>query len=125
VLLGASTYVRVIQTGIEDLACAHAIERIRRRYGELHPDYLAVMKRPHSEPGVHERTRWQLFFTAATVVASVTSVLAGAVAGLALGYAGERLAVSTAAAIPIGIVVLAIFMRDQRRRWARAAEALL
>jgi len=54
-----------MQTGVEDLACAAAIEQIRQSYSGLHPEYQAVMNSPHREYGISERTRWQLPFTAA------------------------------------------------------------
>ena len=65
VFLGTFTYVRIMQTGVEDLACAAAIEQIRQSYSGLHPEYQAVMNNPHRESGISERTRWQLPFTAA------------------------------------------------------------
>ena len=38
VLLGVLTYVRLVQTSIEDLFYARAINRIRRHYVDLAPD---------------------------------------------------------------------------------------
>jgi hypothetical protein len=130
VFLGLFSYVRVMQTGIEDLACAYTIERIRRHYASVHPGYADVMKHrgdnsaaPVSVAHAHS-ARWQLLFTAATMISSVTSVLAGATGGLALSAAGLHLAYATVAAILTGATLFALFLVDQRRRWITASSAL-
>src|SRR5512133_1683529 len=89
VLLGTLTYLRLVQTAIEDLFYARAINRIRRHYVDLDPDaarwfvlcgyddptgVLAAMglAAPTSTP-----SRRHLLSHAATMVAVVTSIIAG------------------------------------------------
>jgi hypothetical protein len=130
VFLGLFSYVRVMQTGIEDLACAAAIARIRHRYATIDPDYAVVLPRPTGEAKPHvsledaHSARWQLLLTAATMIATVTSVLAGATASLALSAAGTPLVVATIAAIPVGVAAFALFLVDQRTRWIHASARL-
>ena len=130
VFLGLFSYVRVMQTGIEDLACAYAIERIRSHYRSVSPHYATVMPRtaadttPHLMLAFAHSARWQLFFTAGTMISSVTSVLVGASGGLALSASGTSLTGATALAIPLGAGSFALLLVDQRRRWMWASSHL-
>ena len=136
VLLGTLTYLRLVQTAIEDLFYARAINRIRRHYVDLDPDagrwfvlcgfddpagVLAAMGL--AAPGT-AHSRWHLLSHAATMVAVVTSIIGGVFVALATNAAGGgRLPV--AASATVGIVVTAagtaVFGWHQVRRW-RAAE---
>jgi hypothetical protein len=135
-LLGVLTYLRLVQTAVEDLFYARAINRIRRHYVDLDPDagrwfvlcgfddpagVLAAMGL--AAPGT-AHSRWHLLSHAATMVAVVTSIIGGVFVALATNAAGGgRLPV--AASATVGIVVTAagtaVFGWHQVRRW-RAAE---
>lgn len=137
VLLGVLTYLRLVQTAIEDLFYARAINRIRRHYVDLDPDgarwfllcgfddpagVLAAMGL--SAPGARH-SRWHLLSHAATMVAVVTSSIAGAGVALAANAAGGgRFPVAASAAVGVVVTVAgtAVFGWHQVRRW-RAAEA--
>jgi hypothetical protein len=137
VLLGILTYLRLVQTAVEDLFYARAINRIRRHYVDLDPDgarwfvlcgfddpagVLAAMGL--AAPGARH-SGWHLLSHAASMVAVVTSIIAGvgvALAGHAVG--GGRLPVAASATVGAVITVAgtAVFGWHQVRRW-RAAEA--
>lgn len=53
----------------------------------------------------------------------MTSVLAGAIAGLAFSAAGKQLAIAAASAIPTAIALFVLFLHDQQRRWTTAAKS--
>ena len=128
--LGLVSYLRVMQTGIDDLASAAAIARIREHYASLDPRYSSILpfsiddRRPHMSLAVSHSSRWQLLFTAASMISIVTSILAGATVGLALSAAGIRLAVATIASVPVGGGAFAVFLVDQRSRWIRGIRSL-
>jgi hypothetical protein len=137
VLLGILTYLRLVQTAVEDLFYARAINRIRRHYVDLDPDagrwfvlcgfddpagVLAAMGL--AAPGaVH--SRWHLLSHAATMVAVVTSIIGGVGVALAANAVGAgRLPVAASALVGVVVTVAAAaaFGWHQVRRW-RAAEA--
>jgi hypothetical protein len=137
VLLGVLTYLRLVQTAVEDLFYARAINRIRRHYVDLDPDggrwfvlcgfddpagVLAAMGL--AAPG-RAHSRWHLLSHAATMVAVVTSIIGGVGVALAASAAGGG-RVPVAASALLGVVVAVVgagaFGWHQVRRW-RAAEA--
>jgi hypothetical protein len=136
VLLGVLTYLRLVQTAVEDLFCARAINRIRRRYVELDPQaarwfllcgfddpagVLASMGL--TVPGA-AHSRWHLLSHATSMVAVVTSIIAGVGVALAANAAGgDQLSIAASAALGVLVAVAATvaFGWHQVRRW-RAAE---
>jgi hypothetical protein len=138
VLLGILTYLRLVQTAIEDLFYARAINRIRRHYVDLDPEaarwfvlcgfddpagVLAAMGL--TTPGSAAPSHGHLWSHAATMVAVVTSSIGGVGAALAANAVGAG-RVPVAASATFGVVVAvagaAAFAWHQVRRW-RAAEA--
>jgi hypothetical protein len=136
-LLGILTYLRLVQTAVEDLFYARAINRIRRHYVDLDPEAaprfllcgfddpagvlaamgLAALGATHS--------RGHLLSHAATMVAVVTSIIGGVGAALtANAVGGGRLpvAVSASLGVLVAAAATAAFGWHQVRRW-RAAEA--
>ena len=97
--VGVVTFLRLVQSSIEDIAFAHRIARLRDFYlrlpPELEPHLLvirgtraaALMQRERLAP-----SSWQLTLTTAGMVAVLNSVVVAAVAGLALAAAGVRVA---------------------------------
>jgi hypothetical protein len=136
-LLGILTYLRLVQTAIEDLFYARAINRIRRRYLDLDPEagqwfvlcgfddpagVLAAMGL--ANPGTAHSNRHLLSHTA-SMVAVVTSIIAGVGVALAAHAAGTgRLPVAASATLGVmaTVAATAAFGWHQVRRW-RAAEA--
>jgi hypothetical protein len=137
VLLGVLTYLRLVQTAIEDLFYARAINRIRRHYVDLDPDagrwfvlcgfddpagVLAAMGL--ATPGL-AHSRWHLLSHAATMAAVVTSIIAGvgvALAANAVGGGRVAVAASASVGVLVAAAATAAFGWHQVRRW-RAAEA--
>jgi ABC-type sugar transport system permease subunit len=140
VLLGILTYLRLVQTAVEDLFYARAINRIRRHYVDLDPEasrwfvlcgfddpagVLAAMGL--ASPGSAAHSHGHLWSHAATMVAVVTSIVGGVGAALAANAVGTgQLPVAASATVGVLVTVAgaAGFGWHQLRRW-RADEASL
>jgi hypothetical protein len=137
VLLGTLTYLRLVQTAVEDLFYARAINRIRRHYVDLDPDggrwFLlcgfddpaGVMAAMGLSAPAARHSRWHLLSHAASMVAVVTSIIGGVGVALAANAAGGgRFPVAASATVGVLVTVAgtAVFGWHQVRRW-RAAEA--
>src|SRR5512133_2756077 len=138
VLLGILTYLRLVQTAVEDLFYARAINRIRRHYVDLDPDaarwfvlsgyddpaeVLAAMGL--ATPGAAAPSHGHLWSHAATMVAVVTSSIAGvgmALAANAVGAGRVPVAASATFGVVVALAGAAAFGWHQVCRW-RAAEA--
>jgi hypothetical protein len=130
-VLGTVTYMRTIQSGIEDLLLSRAMARIRRFFSELQPgaanlfmlstndDAAGHMFNMGIDPG-----RRQLFYTAASAVLIVNGLVAGAFGALVSGGLGAPLSVSGGVGMVTGIVTVAVFLVDQSRRWRAAEEQI-
>lgn len=124
--LGAVTYIRVLQTAIEDYLYQRGINRIRHAYTELAPrasHYLLSIY--DDDEGVRQsqglpRSRWQGLFTMYTMIYVINSIVGGVCAGIGLGmHQSTTWAIGTAS---VGTTVLSImaFSRHQARLWKRA-----
>ena len=122
VFVGVVTFLRLVQSSLEDIAFAHRMARLRDLYlrlsPELEPYVLAVRGGRGATP---ERARptptaWQLTLTMAGMVAVVNSVVVAAVAGVALAGAGvQPLAVPLAVGALVGACALTLQQRHHRR----------
>jgi hypothetical protein len=117
--MGVVTFLRLVQSSIEDLAYAHRIGLLRSFYQhvvspELAPYLVAVDgTRPTVQRGP---SAWQLTLTAAGMVAVVNSVVVAACSGLALEAAGvDGLAIPVAAGAAIGAIAFSLHERHHRR----------
>lgn len=92
--VGVVTFVRLVQSSIEDLAYAHRIALLRSFYLRVSPDlapYLVVVEGTRATTpfgGELGPSAWQLTLTAAGMVAVVNSVVVAACAGLPLDATG-------------------------------------
>lgn len=84
-LLGIFTYERLVETSLEDVAALEAIQRIRAVYARTLPGAAEYFPRPTGPHGPNEmlpigrRPSWVgVFFTTATAIAVVNSLVAGA-----------------------------------------------
>jgi hypothetical protein len=118
--VGVVTFVRLVQSSIEDLAFAHRIALLRSFYLRVSPElepYLVVARAP--APAHGERlapSKWQLTLTAAGMVAVVNSVVMAACAGLVLEVAGvHSLAIPVAVGAVIGAAAYTLQERHHRR----------
>jgi hypothetical protein len=131
--LGVVTFLRLVQSSIEDIAYAHRIGLLRAFYLRLAPElepYVVTVLGTHSAaPFEGEKlspsTR-QLTLTAAGMVAVVNSVVVAACAALVLEAAGvHSLAISLASGALIGAGAFSLHERHHRRaRDAYSPEAV-
>jgi hypothetical protein len=128
--LGVFTFVRLVESSVEDLYYGRAVNRIRSYYlRELGDDarYLLLGGSDDvygvlSNMGIARPSRWQLYFTLATMVAVLDAVVGGSAVAFLLGALG----VATWVAVPIGTVVAAASAATMVRwqaRFHRAAAA--
>jgi hypothetical protein len=129
--VGLLTSLRLVQSAIEDLLYARAINRIRRYYLELdpsasrwfllggHDDLDGVMANQGLTP-----TGRHLLSHTARMVAVVTSIVAGVFVALVVGAVGAPsvpVEVAAAVGVLVSVAVTAALWRHQARQW-RAAE---
>jgi hypothetical protein len=122
--VGLVTFVRLVQSSIEDIAYANRIALLRSFYLRVSPDlepYL-VVARP-AAPAHGERlgpSKWQLTLTVAGMVAVVNSVVVAACAGLVLEVAGVH---SLAIPLAVGAIIGAGAFTLQERHHRRARDS--
>ena len=119
--VGVVTFLRLVQSSIEDIAYAHRIALLRSFYLRVSPElepYLVVARPAASAPAPGARlapSAWQLTLTAAGMVAVVNSVVVAACAGLALEAAGvHSLAIPVALGAVIGAGAFSLHERHHR-----------
>jgi hypothetical protein len=110
--LGVFTFVRLVESSVEDLYYGRAVNRIRSYYRrELgddarylllggHDDVLGVL----NNMGMPRPSRWQLYFTLATMVAVLDAVVGGSTVAFLAGVLG----VPTWLAVVLGAVASAV-----------------
>ena len=117
--VGTVTFLRLVQSSIEDIAYAHRIGLVRSYYLRVAPElepYLVALRGTlaaafHEAPGA-----WQLTLTAAGMVAVVNSVVVAACAGLVLEAAGvHSLAIPVAVGAAVGAGAFTLHERHHRR----------
>jgi hypothetical protein len=123
-VLGLFTFVRLVTSSTEDLLYGRAINRIRNYYEQVagdearylllggHDDTLGVLV----NMGIARPSRWQLYFTLASMVAVLSAVVGGSAVAFLAGVAGATLA----PAAGIGAVTAALSCSLQFR-WQRRA----
>ena len=138
VLLGTMTYLRLVQTAIEDLFYARAINRIRRHYLDLDPEaarwfvlsgyddpagVMAAMGLATPEAAPSHR---HLLSHAATMVAVVTSIIAGVGVALAANAVGAGRLLLPAIRRELVGVVAGVHVGDvgSPAGWCRAGRAV-
>jgi len=126
--LGIFTYLRVLQSALEDLNYALGVNRIRHFYFEIAPqikDYV-ILSAHDDQAGVMRNmavrpSPWQLFLTTAGMVAVIASVLGGAFAGLAIHVlAAGSLALAMGVAIGVFLLSALILERHQHSAFIHA-----
>jgi hypothetical protein len=118
-LVGTVTFVRLVQSSVEDIAYAHRIGLLRSYYLRVVPElepYLVVVRGTQAAPFHGAPGAWQLTLTAAGMVAVVNSVVVAACAGLVLVAAGvHSLAIPVAAGALVGAGAFSLHERHHRR----------
>jgi hypothetical protein len=114
--VGTVTFLRLVQSSVEDIVYAQRIALVRSYYlriaPELEPYFVVLRAAPFAgAPGA-----WQLALTAAGMVAVVNSVVVAACAGLVLLAAGvHSLAVPVAVGAVVGAGAFSLHERHHRR----------
>jgi hypothetical protein len=123
--LGVVTYVRVLQSSIEDILYARAINRIRHYYTEIDPSqahYFLLSGRDDFRGALANmciRDSWtQFLFTMPSAVAVINALLAGVTVALALVTAVDApLPVTVLTGMALGTTVLGLHLAYQVRRF--------
>jgi hypothetical protein len=124
-VLGIFTFVRTIESGVEDLMMGRAINRIRNYYLQIageearyfmlsgHDDAMGVMQ----NMGVSLERRQQ-YFTAGTMIAVINSVVGGGAVAIAVGaVTSAPLGICASVGGVIAIISLARLMRIENRMY--------
>jgi hypothetical protein len=130
-MLGLFTFVRLVTSSTEDLLYGRAINRIRNYYREVagdeahylllggHDDTLGVL----ANMGIARPSRWQLYFTLASMVAVLNAVVGGSAVAFLAGVVGATLGPAAGIGALTGVVSCALQFRwqlqahvDARRR---------
>jgi hypothetical protein len=124
-VLGLFTFVRTVESGVEDLMMGRAINRIRNYYLQIageearyfmlsaHDDALGVMR----NMGISLERRQQ-FFTAGSMIAVINSVVGGAAIAIAVGtFTGASLGLCAGIGGAAAIVSLFWLMRVENRMY--------
>jgi hypothetical protein len=123
--LGLFTFVRLVESSVEDMLYGRAINRIRHYYLEVAgEDARYFLMSGHDDPpgvmanmGLVGGSRWQLFFTTASAVSVVNAVVGGGAIAILLGVTLDLpLAVAATAGIGFAILSVALFIRYDRGR---------
>ena len=117
--VGTVTFLRLVQSSIEDIAYAHRIALVRSYYLQASPElepFLVVLRGPRGDPFHGAPGAWQLALTAGGMIAVVNSVVVAACAGLVLVAVGvHSLAIPVAAGSLVGAGAFALHHRHHRR----------
>lgn len=131
-LLGIFTFVRLVDTGIEDQQFLVGIARIRSYYRTLTPEAVVYFStesgrwpESHASPGYRFGPRVALFTTAASMIAFINSFVAGA--GVTLLARNSLVRDQTVFALMLGmataLVLMAAFLAFQRWKYRISAPA--
>jgi hypothetical protein len=117
--LGVVTFVRLIQTGIEDMIHGFGIKQIRRYYVELAPEARRYLIHSIDDDAFDALEsvgivplKWQLFLTNSGMVAVINGVIAGVFAGMLVRFTTS---LSIYAGAGSGIVVFIVSVYGQYR----------
>lgn len=123
IILGIFTFVRMVETSVENVVFLRRIEAIRRYYATLDPaapaffastdgtDAAAALASTGMRAGAIE-----MLFTGASMIAAVTSILTGAGTALLLNTAGAPLSADIAVGIAVAFAAFGLHMRWMYRR---------
>jgi hypothetical protein len=128
--LGLFTFVRLVESSVEDIGYARAINRIRAYYLDVvgpagkyismnaHDDVYGVL----ANMGMARPSPWQLHFTLAAMVATLDAVVGGTAVAFLVGALGATLAVSAVVGAAVAVASFLVFTRWQRRYHDAARE---
>ena len=122
-VLGLFTYFRLVESAAEDFLYGRAVNRIRHYYLELageerrlfllsgYDDARGVLANMGLRP-----SRWQIFFTTASMVTVINSVVGGSAVAIAVGAITDApLGVSAAIGVVVAIASIVGLRRHEQR----------
>ena len=122
IILGVITFVRLVETSVENVVFLRRIEAIRRYYATLDPVAAAFFASEDagasaalSSTGMRSGIS-EMFFTSASMIAAVTSILVGAGAALLLDASGVPLAAAVTAGVGAALLAFGLHMLWMYRR---------
>ena len=127
-VLGLLTFVRLVQSSVEDLWYGRAINRIREFYREMagenaywfalggHDDSLGVL----ANMGLPHPSRWQSFFTMAAMVSFLNAVVGGSTAAFLVSSLGGSLLLAGVIGIGAGFLSVYLYYRWQNNLYRQA-----
>jgi hypothetical protein len=114
--VGVVTFLRLVQSSIEEIAYANRIALLRSFYLEVSPELEPYLVAAPPDGQASAPGAWQLTLTAAGMVAVVNSVVVAACAGLVLEAAGvDSVAIPVAVGAVIGAGAFSLHERHHRR----------
>ena len=126
IILGVFTFVGLVETSVENVVFLRRIEAICRYYTTLDPaawTFFGSAEGAGDSPATAGLASTgmrsgviEMFFTGASMVAAVTSVLAGAGAELLLDTAGVPLATAVIVGVGVALLAFALHMLWMYRR---------
>ena len=123
IILGIFTFVRLVETSVENVIFLRRIEAIRRYYAALDPAAAAFFASPDSNGATAALASTgmragmaEMLFTGASMIAAVTSILAGAGATLLLDTASVPLLAAVIIGVAVTIVTFSLHMLWMYRR---------
>jgi len=128
--LGLFTFVRLVESSVEDIFYGRAINRIRHYYFELagEESRYFMLSGNDDAPGVLSNmglpggSRWQLFFTTASAVSVVNGMVGGGAVAILLGVTLDLpLGVAAVAGAAFALASNMLLLRYDRRRHEAAA----
>jgi hypothetical protein len=123
IVLGVLTFVRLVETSVENMIFLRRIDAIRSYYATLDPaagaffaagggDAMAA----RASTGTRSGMLAEMFFTGASMIAAVTSIVAGAGAALLLDTGGVPLAAAVTAGVVVALLAFGLHMLWMYRR---------
>jgi hypothetical protein len=132
IFLGFVTFIRVNQTGIEDMFAARGINRIRHYYTEVapdmekyfimsaHDDMVGYLKNMGGQPSL-----FQQFVSTAGLVSVINSVLTAVFVGMLVSLLfSASLLVCIAAGVVVFVVSVVLYARHQHEHWKQTEKHL-
>ena len=123
IILGVFTFVRLVETSVENVVFLRRIEAIRRYYATLDPvaaAFFASAQGTGAEAALASTgmraSVIEMLFTSASMIAAVTSILAGAGAALLLDASGVPLAAAVTAGVGAALLAFGLHMLWMYRR---------
>jgi hypothetical protein len=116
IVLGAFTFIRLVEIGIEDVSHVQSMQRIRRFYTTLSPDgssYFPDLMGQHLVLGL----RLQSLLTVASAVGVINSMVVGVGVALIAGALGFAIGWDALIGVPVAIGLVVLHVWYQLWEW--------